>query len=519
MLPPFLPFALAFGGVLVPKVNLVLTLICRDYFADQAAKDPTIILIPVDVLAENPQCRIPEIQALVSTFQLYGSLIAGTLSALVSPKMGALSDRYGRCRTVAIAGLGMAVSEAITIVVATYPDRFSVNWILFGMFIEGLFGSFTATMAICNSYTADCTPPERRAVAFGYWHGALFSGIAFGPLIAGYIIKATGQLIIVFWIALICHLFFIFCLLFVMPESLSKARQMAAREKHRLKSLASGGQSRFSRERLNILEPLRILWPRGHGSSAVLRRNLALLAAIDTLMFGVAMGTISVIIIYTGFVFGWSTVETSVFVSIVNICRVTGLLVVLPSLTYFFITRRRTAETSTSRPGASNFDLAILRAAVAFDLLGYVGYATAKYGTWMIVAGAIASLGGMGSPTLQSALTKHIPVDQTGQLLGAIGLLHALARVVAPTVFNLIYRSTVATFPQTVFVCLAATFGVAFCLTWLVRPHGMYFPLFSDSFSELLEIDYADFVPVAYEDPGYQAVPASAEEHGEEEDA
>jgi len=50
--------------------------------------------------------------------------------------------------------------------------------------------------------------------------------------------------------------------------------------------------------------------------------------------------------------------------------------------------------------------------------------------------------------------------------------LHALARVVAPTVFNLIYALTVGKFTQTVFVCLAATFGVAFILSWFVKPHG-----------------------------------------------
>lgn len=59
----------------------------------------------------------------------------------------------------------------------------------------------------------------------------------------------------------------------------------------------------------------------------------------------------------------------------------------------------------------------------------------------------MASMGGVGSPTLQSALTKHIPHDQIGQLLGATGLLHALARVVCPTIFNLIYAQTVGTYP------------------------------------------------------------------------
>ena len=54
-----------------------------------------------------------------------------------------------------------------------------------------------------------------------------------------------------------------------------------------------------------------------------------------------------------------------------------------------------------------------------------------------------------------------------------MGLLHASARVVAPTVFSLIFAKTVDKFRQTVFVCLAATFGVALVLSWFIRPHGM----------------------------------------------
>jgi hypothetical protein len=81
----------------------------------------------------------------------------------------------------------------------------------------------------------------------------------------------------------------------------------------------------------------------------------------------------------------------------------------------------------------------------------------------------------MGSPTLQAALTKHVPPDRTGQLLGAIGLLHALARVVAPVVFNTIYAKTVVTgMPQFVFFCLAGTWTAAFLLSWVIRPHGEF---------------------------------------------
>src|SRR5204863_2674694 len=93
---------------------------------------------------------------------------------------------------------------------------------------------------------------------------------------------------------------------------------------------------------------------------------------------------------------------------------------------------------------------------------------------------------------------KHVPPDCTGQLLGAIGLLHALARVISPTLFNLIYSLTVGSIPQAVFMCLSIVFGVALLLTWFIKPHGtskirlqQQGESVADSFNSLSERHYA----------------------------
>jgi hypothetical protein len=283
--------------------------------------------------------------------------------------------------------------------------------------------------------------------------------------------KATGSIMIVFYVALGCHVFFIIFLLLAIPESVSEERQQHAREKYRIRMLASRNETWLRRAKnYNFFQPLSILWPRGEGSSTKLRKNLFLLAAIDTTMFGVAMGTLQVILIYCEFKFGWDAIKSSMFLSAVNMCRVTALVVGLPLLTRWV--RGPVEKQPSGQRGADSLDINIVRFAILFDLLGYIGYATVQTGGLMILAGMIAALGGIGSPTLQSALTKHIPSDRTGQMLGASGLLHALARVVAPTIFNLIYSQTVGIFPQTVFVCLASVFVVAAIMSWFLKPNG-----------------------------------------------
>lgn len=182
------------------------------------------------------------------------------------------------------------------------------------------------------------------------------------------------------------------------------------------------------------------------------------------------MGSMSVTVIYMRQQFGWHTFESGKFMTVVNTVRVLVLLVVLPVLTR--LVRGRTERQRTSNTGADNFELYVTRVAVLFDTLGYLGYTLVRSGGLFTLSGVVASVGVIGSPTLQSALTKHVPAARTGQLLGAMALLHSLARVVAPTVFSAIFAATVGKFSQTVFVCLAATFGVAFLTSWFIRPHG-----------------------------------------------
>lgn len=445
---------------------------CGNYYSDRAAKDPSFTFTPIIVGAKNPQCRDPHVQSLVANFQLYASLLVGISSAIISPHLGALSDRIGRRRIMAFATTGTFLLEVITIIVGTHPDTISVYWILVGSLMDGLCGSFTTCMALSFAYASDCTAPDRRNVAFGLFHGTMFTGIALGPILAAYLIDVTGNVMIVFYVAVGCHLFFIFFLLCVIPESVSKERQLHAREKFKIK-MQDPKYTTWTSTLLsyNIFEPLWILRPKGEGSSPQLRKNLFLLAAVDTIMFGVAMGTVQIILIYAEYEFGWTAVDSSKFLSAVNICRVLALVIILPLVTRL-VRGPRKDQAAGEHHGSDLLDVNVIRIAVFFDLVGYIGYATVRTGGLMAVSGAVASLGGIGSPTLQSSLTKHIPSDRTGQMLGASGLLHALARIIAPTIFNLIYSKTVGNFTQAVFVCLASVFGVAFIMTWFLRPNG-----------------------------------------------
>ncbi|KAI1528811.1 BaeS Signal transduction histidine kinase [Pyrenophora tritici-repentis] len=471
LLPPFMLFTIAFGGIIVPKINLIMDLVCEEYYATLET-DP--ISSPMD--PGQDRCQNDAVSSRSSLFLLYASLCSGILSAIISPKIGALSDRYGRKKFMIANTCGALFGEVLTILAAKFPETVHVNWILVGYCLEGISGSFIVGMACAHSYASDCVAPQKRNVAFSYFHACLFGGIAIGPALAGYIINArqkyvgkTEAVLLIFYMALGAHFIFIAFLVFLVPESLSKARQETAREKHREELERKDPSADWINQlrSINLFSPLKILWPTGPGTSSAVRRNLILLAATDTIMFGVAMGAMSVVLVYTRRQFDWHELESGRFTTIVNSSRVFSLLIILPILTRIF--RGKNARQRNS--GSDVFDLSIIRASILFDTLGYLGFVLSRKGELFALSGAIAAIGGIGSPTLGAALTKHVPQDQVGQLLGATGLLHAIARVMGPTVFNGIYSATVGTYRQAVFVCLAGTFGLAFLCSWFIRPH------------------------------------------------
>lgn len=484
-------------------------MVCRRYVADQTLIDPAFIFAPVVLGGDNPQCNIPAVQRSVATFTLTIGVMTGVLSALTAPKLGNLSDRYGRTRLITIASCGGVLNEVITIFAAKYPDVIDYHWLLLGAFFDGLAGSFTAGNILGSSYAADCTPPSKRGVSIGYLHACLFTGLAFGPLLAGYFVKYTESLLSIFYVATGCHIFFIFFLWFVTPESLSKKRQMIAREKHHKEqeALAESVRSRlpgtsgwigvkaasfltdYMGEWLpallsaNPFAPLKVLVPSGRQNKR-LRRNMIIYACVDTIIMSAAMGSGTVTILYVEYTFNWGNFEASRFVSLISFIRVIVLLGVFPILNYIFRIRplqRRRRESAVhlmeTNTGADEFDVWMLRVALISDVAGILGYVFVRSEQLFVVFGAITAMGGLGGAVIQSSITKHVPAERVGSLLGGMGLLHALGRVFAPMLFNGIYAATVESYPQAFFVVLASVFILALFGSMFVKPHCKLFSL------------------------------------------
>ncbi|KAG5966846.1 hypothetical protein E4U58_002401 [Claviceps cyperi] len=481
LLAPYSIFTLAYGSIIVPKLNLILDLVCQQYFADQLHLNPGQSLSPVVFGADNAQCRNPEVQKHVATFMLLMNLCTGLLSASAAPKLGHLSDRFGRRRLLALASCGGLLAELVTILAARFPQTVDYRWLLLGSVFDGVTGSFTAGSILTQSYTSDCTPPSKRAVAIGYIHACLFTGLALGQFLGGEIVKLTGSLLSIFYICLVAHFMFIVLVGFVIPESLSEKKQLTAQEHHHrelIKRRERPASWLSSAREKNPFAALSVLWPRAHGTSTRLRINLVALATCDTIIMGSSMAATPVIILYAQYIFNWQTPESSRFIASIFSVRVFALMGVFPIINYLFRTRpaartrRETGVTPQDKNGgADRVDTWILRFALLSDILGYIGYTLVRTPGLFVGSAMVTAFGGLGSATSQSVVTKHVPSDRVGRVLGAMGMMHALARVVGPVAISGLYAATVATYPQAVFVALTGLFSFALLCTFLVTPH------------------------------------------------
>jgi hypothetical protein len=169
----------------------------------------------------------------------------------------------------------------------------------------------TSTIAAIHAYIADCTDsrsrfgkpshhpdlqplicrPHHSSRYLSLSMGLLFFGIALGPTLAGLIIRASHQVLFVFYAATAMHTIYAVFIWTVCPESLSKEQMAASKRKYD----AQVGEYAGGRRVFGFLKPLAIFLPttaeNGFGKQ-VKNWNLALiaLAYASTIMLMASIG-------------------------------------------------------------------------------------------------------------------------------------------------------------------------------------------------------------------------------------
>ncbi|MBL8628807.1 MAG: MFS transporter, partial [Rhodospirillaceae bacterium] len=144
---------------------------------------------------------------------LFGTMWAFMLF-IMSPVLGALSDRFGRRPVILLAQLGLGADYVL---MALAPD---VSWLFVGRLIAGVMG---ASFGTANAYIADVTPPDQRAKRFGMIGAAWGFGFVVGPAVGGFL--AGFDLRMPFWVSAGLCMANAAYGFFILPESLPKERR------------------------------------------------------------------------------------------------------------------------------------------------------------------------------------------------------------------------------------------------------------------------------------------------------
>jgi DHA1 family tetracycline resistance protein-like MFS transporter len=320
-------------------------------------------------------------------FGVFGTVFA-LMQFLMSPILGALSDRFGRRPVIILSNIGLGVDY---IIMALAPN---LAWLFVGRVLSGI-TSASATTAY--AYVADVAPPEKRAAGFGLLGAAFGIGFIIGPAVGGLLGAVDPHY--PFWFAAGLSLLNGVYGFFVLPESLPPALRRA-----------------FSWSRANPIGSLKML--RSH-------HELFGLASVSFLSVLAGAALPSIFVLYVIGRYAWDERAIGLSLALVGIFSIlTQAVLVKPAIDRF---GERLA----------------LYGGLFFGAAGMIVYGLAPTGLVLNLGTPILMLWGISASAAQAMMTRRVDATEQGELQGALGSLRGIASLAGPALFTFVYSQSV----------------------------------------------------------------------------
>lgn len=329
-------------------------------------------------------------------------LLAGSYALaqfLVTPLIGALSDRYGRrpvisiCVTGSVVGLGLF---ALTVSLP-WPERSLLPLLLLfsARVIDGISGGTAAT---ASAVLADITTPEKRAKAFGLIGVAFGLGFILGPFVGGQLARIAVPLPV--WVATGFAVLNLVVVLNLLPET------------HPI-------ESRQQLPRKRDLNPFARL------TQVLINPSVGRLCGAFFLFFLAFNGFTAILVLYFKQRFGWGPdLATTAFLVVGVVATVVQGGLIGPLVKRF---------------GEWRLTLVGLGLVIAGCLL-IPGVGSAERAPAIFVAVGILALGtGLVTPSLRSLVSRRLGQDGQGSALGSLQALQSLGSFLGPPLAGFSY--------------------------------------------------------------------------------
>lgn len=296
---------------------------------------------------------------------------------IFAPIIGGLSDRFGRRPVLLFSLLGFGIDYVITGFAPT------IAWLFGARIVAGITG---ASITTASAYIADISTPEKRSQNFGLIGAAFGMGFIIGPVIGGLLGEIGSR--VPFFVA--AGLTFVNCLYgyFVLPESLSKENRRP-----------------FDWKRANPLGSLKQIkkYPAVSG-----------LVGVFFLMYLSHHATQSTWTYYTMEKFDWDEAMVGISLGIIGVC----VAIVQGGLTRIVIPK--IGEIKSVFVG------------LFFSTIGFICFAFAPNGIFLLVMVFPFALGGFTGPALQGIISNEVEPNQQGELQGALTSLISFTAIIGP---------------------------------------------------------------------------------------
>ncbi|KAI0066208.1 hypothetical protein BV25DRAFT_1879320 [Artomyces pyxidatus] len=447
------------------------------------ASDNVHVSFPDIAVLKDACSADPKVQARAARIQASVKTTESILSAVTTGWLSHLGDLYGRKRILSVSVFGALFMDFIYILVSGSDSFFSRHgeaFIIAAPMVEGFLGAQSTYNGITHAYATDCTPDGSRAKIFSTMQGMLYVGLASGPWLNGLVLNLvphtnTTSLFVLAIIIALSNLIFV---TIILPESLPSDRRLKPSSTphvpgKRVSRAIKAVVRQFTRP-ISVFAPQKL-----DGGRRGYDWNLTLTGAA-LFIYVLSIQVYNLKYLYVKHVYDWTGEQLGYYMSFLWITRAVFLLLLLPALlTYFAPNRTRPSLRSSpaALAAAMRFDRRI--AAISFftdaSANALVTIAPTSSQALFIFFTSLNSLTSGGNPALHSLGAVSLQAmgkgGELGLVFGALGVVNAVAHIIAPGIYAAIYGATVAEFPKAIFLMSAVLLYIVFSLLMGIRPN------------------------------------------------
>lgn len=373
-----------------------------------------------------------DVQKYVTTLSTVRSVIEALVPAVLSLFLGVWSDTHGRKPLIVWPLFGLTLSSMM-LVVYCLLDNLGPWWYLITIVPYSLFGGFTILFTGAFCYLSDITSTENRSLRMTVMEASLSAGSIVGALFSPHVIRLVGNT----WLILIATACNVVAYAFsnvYLRESLTGAIQ--------------GGISTVL-DFLLVKEMLHECFKRRPNYG---RAQILLLTFANSLSILILYGMIPLDYMYTREKLHWTLSDYTLYGAISTTISFVGSFIGILLLQKWL--------------GIG--DLISSNIAYVMSLTDYI-IRTLAVQTWHMYLGAGVSLfKGLASPLIRSFLTKILPVVDIAKVFALMAAIEGLCPLLAPLMYNTLYRCTITVFPGAVYVLSSViTVTCIVCVTFV----------------------------------------------------